>query len=134
MKKIVTPILLSGLILLFFGCGSDIHISDYIDETVSLNLSINKKNKNGLTSSENNELTIDSEKYKQVIAWANKNTSGWKWTPASYLSDVCVAQGDFRLLYTSGSNRVVVGFVDKQGKAKQYAKKINKGDLDFLYK
>ncbi|MCX6182408.1 MAG: hypothetical protein NT150_10810, partial [Bacteroidetes bacterium] len=108
---------------------------EYIDKNASLKLTINKKdNSTGLTTSEHFDIAANSDKYNQFVEWAQKNTDNWKWTPASYVADICVGQGNFRLLYSIGSNGVVIGFTDKEGKPKQYSKTIEKGNLDFLNK
>jgi hypothetical protein len=138
MRRIKTFFIVSGLFILtsiFSGCGTDFNIAEYINKNVPLKLTINKMDTStGLTTSDHFELPINSEKYKKIIEWGNKNTDGWHSTPASYIADIYVGQGDFRMLYTLGSNGVIIGCTDKEGKPKQYSKIIEKGSLDFLYK
>lgn len=128
---------LSGLFIMisvFSSCSTYINISEYINKNAPLKITINKKdNANGLTTSDHFEIAIHSDKFKKIIEWGNKNTDGWKSTLATYIADICVRQGDFRLLYTSGNKGVVIGFTDKEGKSKQYSKTRINGDLDFLY-
>ncbi len=141
MKQTMTPtksfLTLSGLFIMisvFSGCSTYINISEYINKNAPLNLTINKKdNTTGLTTSNHFEIAIHSDKYQKLIEWGNNNTDGWQWAPASYIADIYVRQGDFRLLYTSVNKGVVIGFTDKEGKSKQYSKTIINGDLDFLY-
>lgn len=120
---------------IFSGCSLDLHVNEYIDKNAPLRLTIREKdNSTGLTTSDSFEIAINSEKYRRLVDWADKNTGGWKWAPASYIADIYVGQGDFRMLYSIGSSGVVVGFTDKEGKPKQYTKTIEKGELDFLIK
>jgi hypothetical protein len=137
-RRVKIFFIVSGLFILtsiFSGCRTDFNISEYINKRAPLKLTINKKNNStGLTTSSNFEITVNSDKYQKIIEWGNKNTDGWKYTPASFIGDISVTQGNFRILYTLGSNGVVIGFIDKDNKPKQYSKTIEKGSLDFLYK
>ena len=75
---------------------------------------------------------MNSNKYLKLIEWGKKNTNGWHLTPVSYIAEIYVGQRNFRLLYTSGTKGVVIGFTDKKGNSKQYSKTTKKGELDFL--
>ena len=120
---------------IFSGCSLDLDVNEYIDENAPLRLTIKEKDDStGLKTSDSIEIAVNSKKYKQLVDWADKNTGGWKWAPASYIADIYVGQGDFRMLYSLGSSGVVVGFTDKEGKPQQYTKPIEKGELDFLIK
>lgn len=77
-------------------------------------------------------IQVNSNKYRKLIEWGKNNTDGWQLTPASYIAKIYVGQGKFRLLYTSGTEGVVIGFTDKDGKSNQYFKTTKKGELDFL--
>ncbi len=116
--------LLLPIIFLLSSCSTEIELVNYIDQTRSLNLSRQE------TKTQPTEIDPKSEKYSKIIEWAKKNTDGWQSTPASYVSKVTISHGEFRLLYNS--SYVVVGYVDKDGKAKQYSRDIKPGDLDFL--
>jgi len=133
-----TSLKITGLIILISilaGCKTHININDYIDKNVAVKLKVSKKdNSTGLTSFKNFDIPVNSDKYKELIEWGNKNTAGWQSTLASFIADIYVGQGDFRMLYNSGSKGVVVGFKDKEGRAKQYSKTIMQGELDFLFK
>ena len=78
------------------------------------------------------EIPTNSEKFNKLTQWAENNTAGWETAPASYVAEVFVGQGNFRLLYTTGTDGVVIGFTDRENNPKQYSKKIKKGELDFL--
>lgn len=130
MKQIKRTLTIFGLLILtsvFTGCNTDININDYIDKNFSLKLSIG----NPL---DHVDILVNSDKYKRLVQWGNENLNGWQWTPASYIADIFVGQGNFRLLVLSKSNGVVIGFTDKNGKSRQYINKIKKGELDFLTK
>ncbi len=138
MKKVNVFFPILGLIILtsiLSGCMEDININKYIDKNIPLKLTIFKKNDStGLTTTNNFEIAINSDKYKKIIEWGNQNTTEWQSTPASYIADIYVGQSNFRLLYILGNDGVLIGFTDEDGKPKQYTKTIKKGDLDFLNK
>ena len=127
-KITLTIIFVLFIIIILTGCKTEININDYIDKNASLKFKI------GRDSFEYTDIEVNSNKYKKLIQWGNENVSGWQMTPASYISDICVIQGEFRLLTSFNSNGVVIGFNDKNGKPKQYNKAIIKGELDFLAK
>ncbi|AFD08628.1 hypothetical protein [Solitalea canadensis] len=106
MKKLNSFILVSGLFILtssFSGCGTDININEYIDKNAPLKMTINQRdNSTGLTTSENFEIAVNADKYQKIIEWGNKNKDGWQWAPASYIADIYIGQGNFRMLYTLG--------------------------------
>jgi hypothetical protein len=112
----------------FAHCKNAINITDHIDKNAPLTLTINKRDSlTGLTTSNRFTIQINSEKYKKVIDWCKKNSNGWQSTPASFAPDIGLTQSNFRLLYFTQSDGVVIGF-----DAKQYSKQIKKGELDFL--
>ena len=115
------------------SCSTQINFSEYIDKNKPLEMMIMKYD----SLSQNTKLIklsipANSDKYKRLIEWAEKNKSGWQSTPASYISEICISQGDFRLLYTPRSSGVVIGFSDVDKQPKQYSKSIMAGELDFL--
>lgn len=136
MKKLKNFIKILGLYFatsIFSGCSTDININDYIDKNKSLSLIVTTQDSaTGLSTSENFEIAINSDKYKKIVQWGNENINGWQWTPVSYIVNICIVQGDFRLLYTRGGQSIVLAFTDKEGKPKQYTKTIKQGELDFL--
>jgi hypothetical protein len=118
-------------LLTITGCSTEINIEKYVDLDSTLTLTVNKTNdQTGLTESETRIIEPKSEQFKKLIEWGNNNLDNWKSTPASYNAKVAVTQKDFRLLYNQ--DFVVIGFIDNDGKAQQYSKKVKKGELDFL--
>lgn len=126
MKKIISAIGLFILTFTFYGCRQHIDINDYIDQKSALVLKIGNQLERPDT------IKVDSDKYIKLIEWGKINTDNWQSTTASYISDIYVGQGNFRLLYLSEKDGVVIGFTDNQGNPKQYSKRIKKGELDFL--
>jgi hypothetical protein len=125
-------------ILFFVAVGetdseTEIKMTDYINIDKPLTLKvIDQKSR---TFDINSKTTIEpnSETYKQIIQWLESNLTDWESTPASFLPLVSVSQDNFNLIYFKGGY-VVVNLVDKEGKASQYQKRINPGELDFLLK
>jgi len=126
MKKRIAIIGLFILIFTFFGCRQHIDINDYID----LKLPFELKIRNQLEQPDT--IKVNSDKYRKLVDWGKANKDDWESTSVSYIADIYVGQGNFRLLYLPGKDGVVIGFTDKNGKPKQYTKKIKKGELNFL--
>lgn len=117
----------SFLILTLFisSCSIDIVPAELIDMSAPFLLKVPTKNPE--------TLEVNSEKWKGLIEWGNNNKEGWTKSPASYIGNAYLTQGDLRLIHTKDSKGVVIGFVDKDGNPKQFMKKIEKGELSFLY-
>lgn len=130
MKKIINFGILI-LMLILSSCSRDIKLENYVNKTEPFVLIINSKNK--LTESKSVTLEVNSEKWKKIIAWGNKNQEGWISSPASYIGDIYITQNDFKLTHLMDSKGVVISFKDKNGNPKQYTSEIEKGELDFLY-
>ena len=138
MKKQIRNLFFTIYICVLTGCTSKINFNEYIDKNLPLELKIQK---NYLSTdstmperSEQFEIPANSDKFVKLTQWAENNTTGWETTPASYVAEVFVGQGNFRLLYTTGTEGVVIGLTDRKNIHKQYSKKIKKGELDFLVK
>ena len=115
------------------SCATNIDFNEYIDKNLPLELKIQRNYlSTDSTMPERIEIAPNSDKFIKLTQWAENNTTGWETTPASYVSEVFVGQGNFRLLYTSGTDGVVISFTDRENNPKQYSKKIKKGELDFL--
>ncbi len=115
------------------SCNTNINFNEYIDKNLPLELRIQKNYLSAdSTKTERLEIPSNSDKFIKLTQWAENNTTGWETTPASYVAEVFVGQGNFRLLYTTGTDGVVIGFTDRENNPKQYSKKIKKGELDFL--
>jgi len=133
MKKIINFGFLI-LILIVSSCSTDIKLENYINKTEPFVLIINTTNsETKLTESKSAILELNSEKWKKLIDWVNKNQEGWISSPASYNGDIYVTQNDFKLTHSMESKGVVIAFKDKDGNPKQYMNDIEKGELDFLY-
>ena len=124
-------IFLISFLFVITSCTSEISITEFVNPDLPLILKINRRN-NGLTETDKKIIEPQSEKSKKFIFWCNRNSSGWENTIASYNSKVSVSQNNFNLLYFQ--NTVVINFIDKNGKPKQYSKTIENGELDFLIK
>ena len=101
------------------SCSSIINMNDYIDKNSSFTLILKSRDTiTALTKSTQTDIAVNSKKYLNLIKWINNNESGWQWTPASYITNVSLEQGSFRLLYMTGMDAVVISFIDKENKAR----------------
>ena len=133
MKKCPQFIILLLFTSILSSCGTTVNINDYIDTNVPLTLIVWKRNiTTGQSTSDSFTIAVNSVKYKKIIQWSKENTSDWKLTPASYNTEIVLTQNNFRLLYTTKTDGVVIGFKDKTNKERQYSKKIKKSELDFI--
>jgi hypothetical protein len=73
----------------------------------------------------------NSGKINKLNDWLINNPDGWQSSIASWATpDISLIGSDFRLLiYKDGA---VIGFTDSKGKAKQYTKKVDKSEFNFL--
>lgn len=126
-------LLLTTPLFILVGCQKSIDMNNYINKNLPLDISMEKFDSiSKLTTSTYSEIAVNTPKYLRLINWLDKNKSGWQSTPASYIGNIDVHQGSFNLLYSINGAGVVVSFNDKQNKAHQYSKTIQKGELDFL--
>lgn len=132
MKQII-PIITLILSLAITSCQTDLELNDVIDQKSAFTLTIRTVDpKTRLSSNETEEIKVNSDKWVKLVDFAKNQMDGWQSSPASYIGDIYVLQGDFRLVYTKGSNGIVIAFTDKEGNPKQYTNRIEKGELDFL--
>lgn len=132
MKQIITIITLI-LSLAMTSCQTELELNDVIDQKSPFTLTISTVNsETGHSSNETEIIKVNSEKWIKLVDFTKNNLDGWKSSPASYIGDIYVSQGDFRLTHKKGSNGVVFAFTDKESDPKQYTKKIDKGELEFL--
>lgn len=132
MKQII-PIISLILTLVITSCQNSLELNDLIDQTKPFKLTVMKGDSGIILKSKGTEeIKVNSEKWIKLIDFLKENVDGWHASPASYIGDISVAQGDFRLMQIMGSNGIVVAFKDKEGDPKQYTKEIAKGELDFL--
>jgi hypothetical protein len=125
-KKIILVFEFIILIFAFSSCRQHIDINDYIDQNLPLELKIGNQLKHP------DIIQVNSNKYRKLIEWGKLNTDDWQSIPVSFIADIYVGQGKFRLLCLPNKEGVVIGFTDKLGNSRQYSKIIKKGELDFL--
>ncbi len=106
------------------GCAATLNITGYFDTTEPLIFTDSTYKKE--------MIPVQSEKYMKLMQWADKNTTDWQSSIASYQSKFSVTQEKtgFKLLVLQ--NGVVIGFTDSKNQPRQYAKNIKIGELDFL--
>lgn len=115
------------------SCQTDLDLNDIIDQNSSFTLTIRTVDKEtGLSSNQTEEIEVNSKKWNRLVDFAKNNMDDWQSSPASYIGDIYVTQNDFRLIHTKGTTGVVIAFTDKEGEPRQYTKKIEKSELDFL--
>ena len=85
----------------------------------------------GLTTTEQSEIQPATERFNKFIDWCKKNSEEWKSSTASFVGQFTITQNDFGLLYIN--NIVVIYFLDKDGKSRQYSKAVKEGDFEFLF-
>jgi flagellar hook assembly protein FlgD len=136
MRKMETKYLIITLLtFVFTSCSTNVELENYIDKSAPFQLTIYQlDSETGLTTSKKTELSVKSEKWKKLIEWIEKNEKDWKSAPASYIGNVYVTQGKFRIIYSKDGNGIVIGLIDSNGNPKQYRKGFKKGELDFLTK
>jgi hypothetical protein len=123
--------LLFLVLIMQVGCKTEITIGDYFDKNLSLTLKRTFRNENSsLSTTDTKQISPNSDKFLRLTKWCNDNKIGWEETYASFISELSITQNSFRLLVLNEA--VVVGFTDKEGKAKQYSKAIKKDDLNFM--
>jgi hypothetical protein len=121
--------------LIFSSCQSDIVFDDIIDfDSPFVMIETRKDSISGLSNLKTDTIAVNSEKWLKLIDFTKDNVDGWSSSPASYISDIMITQGEFRLLFWKSKDAVVIGYVDKNGKGQQYRKIIRKGELNFLIK
>jgi|GEM_PF-5903975 len=63
-------------IYLLTGCNSSINLSDHINKSVPINLTVNSIDSTGFTKSTRTTIAINSEKYLKLIEWLDNNKNG----------------------------------------------------------
>ena len=84
----------------------------------------------GLTTTKQIEIRPTTEKFNKFVKWCKTNYGDWESSPASFVGQFTMTQDDFGLLYIN--NGVVIHFLDKGGKPRQYTKTVKEGDFEFL--
>lgn len=122
-----------GFILLIFtiSCGQNLDFSEILKNEKQFDLKINPNGNLNLDSSSITKINADSKIIDKLKTWFKNNPDGWESSIASWATpDIFLTSNDFRLLIFK--DFVVVGFVDKSGKQRQYTKSVDKSEFNFL--
>jgi hypothetical protein len=76
-------------------------------------------------------IQVHSEKHNQIMTFLQNNRFGWQYTPASYISSFSIHQDNFHMTLLKKGG-VVISFMDKDGKSKQFIKTVEPTQLLFL--
>jgi hypothetical protein len=94
-------------------------------------LTVHQNDQYTLDSANSITITKDSKKIKELTTLLNNNSDDWESSIASWAAPDYFINGDnFRLLVYH--DFIVIGFTDKKGKPRQYTKKIDKSEFNFL--
>lgn len=78
-----------------------------------------------------NKITNNSEKLKNITEWLSNNTNGWENSIISYAQpEISLSNENFRLLIFT--DFVVIGYLDKNNTPKQFTKRIDLNEFEFL--
>ena len=115
------------------SCNVKIETAELIKNNQRLTLKFNSDGYFLKSDSTDRIIDCNSIKYSQLKKWFTDNSDDWQSSPASYApSDMIIIGKDFRFLIFK--DFVVVGFIDKEGKSRQYTKSVTKDTFDFLLK
>jgi hypothetical protein len=124
MNKLIKNI---GFLFLIFtiSCGQNLDFEEILKNKKQFELKFNPAGDINLDSSLTTRISAD------LKAWFKNNPDNWESSIASWATpDIFLTTTDFRLLIFK--DFVVVGFVDKSGKQRQYTKAANKSEFNFL--
>lgn len=126
-------LIFTSILSLLFSCAKTIEFGKIIDKSKSFEIKKDIR-KTQTKSIYKREIRTKSKKWEQFNNWLNNNKDGWKSTPISYLTEITITQDEFGLLFFNDEKdeSVVIYYTDEQGEGKQYQKKIEKGELDFI--
>lgn len=116
-----------GILLSLFTltyCNTDVQFSNIIDKSKDFEI----------VGSKEKAIIRNSIKHKLLINWTERNSNNWTPTPITFLHNIAIEQNNFRLEYYSGKDKVVINFIDKTNKPRQFIKTVKAGELDFLFK
>lgn len=120
-------VLLIGL----FSCDSKINPNEFTKNNQKLILK--HKSDGYFLQKDSTDIIIDynSIKYQKLLKWFMDNSNGWRSSPLSYSSsDLIIIGKDFR--FRIFKDFVVIDYIDKNGKSKQFDKSVNKNEFEFL--
>ena len=120
------------LTISFWNCKSEVSLFRYFDKNASFTLHV-KDSALNISDLKGREIFPHDTIYLEFMKWMKNNESGWQSTMASFSSEAFIEQGKFRLLYLKDGGVVLI-FIDKENKVRQYSKASKKGELNFLTK
>lgn len=126
---------ISGILLVIFlsSCREDVDFNKIIDSNSPFIISLNLTDSiTGYTTVKTDTIIVGTDSWGKVVECLKNNSNDWNSTPASYLADFNVQQGEFGLMGWTEQKSVVIHFIDKNGKSKQLIKSIDNNKLDFL--
>ena len=113
------------------SCGQNLDFEEILKNKKQFELKVNPNVNLNLDSSLTKEINADSKIIANLKTWLKNNPDNWESSVASWATcDILLTSNDFRLLIFK--DIVVVGFADKSGKHRQYTKKANKSEFNFL--
>ena len=130
MNKMIKNI---GFLLLIFtiSCGQNLDFEEILKSEKQFELKFNPRGDINLDSSLTTKINADSEIIADLKTWFKNNPDNWENSIASWATpDIFLTSNDFRLLIFK--DFVVVGFVDKSGKQRQYTKAADQSEFNFL--
>jgi hypothetical protein len=122
------------LLISIASCKNDFNPKNILLSENEFELKIELGNKkNYLDSIIVSTIYKDSPKINKLCDWFTKSPEGWKYKnfiPSFATPEISLISNDIRfLVYTDG---VVLIFKDKDGKEKEYVKKTNISEFDYL--
>jgi hypothetical protein len=113
------------------SCKQDIKPDEILKRGNDFKLTIHLGDKYTSDSTIIKTINKDSLQINKLKDWLTNNLHGWESSIASWATpDISLIGSDFRLLiYKDGA---VIGFTDRKGKSKQYTKKVDKSEFNFL--
>jgi len=120
--------------LALMSCQTEIVVDELLDERTGFSCTIFITDQEmSISTRDTAEIHAGSFKHFRLIQFFHDNKKDWKSSRASYIGEVYVDQEDFQLIYSRGSDYVVIAYDDLEGDRRQYQKNIQKGELDFLF-
>ncbi len=113
------------------SCRQDIKPDEIFKRANDFKLTIHLGDKYTSDSTIIKIVNKNSLKINKLKDWLTNNLHGWESSIVSWATpEISLIGTDFRLLiYKDGA---VIGFTDRKGKAKQYTKKVDKSEFNFL--
>jgi hypothetical protein len=121
-------------LVLLSGCSTKLEQENLIVENEPFLVTIHKTDSVlEITNTVNYSIEPKSDEWRRLNEWVSKNEDNWTPSPVTYLGDLYLTQGDHKITLLKRSNKIVLEFIDIEGKPKQYIKPLSNGELNFLY-